>query len=407
MRQLLNINNYHYRRGGADAVYLDHAELMGARGWSNSFFSMKHEKNQPSSWSRFFVDEIEYGNGYTVIEKLGKASKTIYSFEAQRNLLGLLQEFPADIAHLHNIYHHLSPSILSTLDQQGVPAVMTAHDLKIACPAYKMLADDGICERCKGGNVLNLIQHRCIRGSFAASSLVAVEAFVQQRLQSYRKHLKRIVVPSRFYHQKFVEWGWPSEQFVHIPNFIEARRYTPRFEPGRYFLYFGRLAPEKGLMTLMRAAKAAGVPLRIAGVGPDEAALKALHSELQGDVEFMGYRSGSQLHELIAQARCVVLPSEWYENAPLTVMESFALGKPVIGARIGGIPEMVLDGQTGWTFSSRNTDELAVLLAQTADASSGPRLETMGRAARSFVESAFGPEAYALAMLSLYEDLLA
>lgn len=405
MPRLLNVNSYHYRRGGSDAVYFDHAQLMQSRGWSNAFFSMKHANNVPSEWSRYFIDEIEFGNRYSFAQKVAMAGKVIYSFEAQRKLRELLQAFPADLAHLHCIYHHHSPSILATLAQAGIPAVMTAHDLKIACPAYKMLTDDGVCERCKDGSVLNVVQHRCVRDSLGASMLVAAETWVHRRLQSYRKYLKRIVVPSRFFLEKFVEWGWPAETFAHIPNFIDATRFTPRFEAGRYMLYFGRLAPEKGVATLMRAAKAAGVPLRIAGTGPEAESLIALQAQLQGDVEFLGFCSGDDLHALIAQSRCVVVPSEWYENAPLAVLESFALGKPVIGARIGGIPEMVIDDQTGWSYTSRSADELAAVLARVADPAFTPTLEATGRSARAFVEARYSPAAYAESMLGLYEDI--
>ena len=185
---------------------------------------------------------------------------------------------------------------------------------------------------------------------------------------------------------------------------MDAERFAPNFEPGKYFVYCGRLSPEKGVATLLRAAKAAGAALKVVGTGPMEAELKSLQQELCGDVEFLGYRSGGELHGLIRGARAVVLPSEWYENAPMNVLESFALGKPVIGARIGGIPEIVIDSQTGWTFESGDADELAALLRQVA-AEPAARIEQMGRSARSFVETHFSRAGYAEAMLALYSSL--
>lgn len=156
--------------------------------------------------------------------------------------------------------------------------------------------------------------------------------------------------------------------------------------------------------TLMRAAKSAGVKVKIVGTGPIEAELHALQTELQGDIEFLGYRSGADLHALIQQSRAVVLPSEWYENAPMSVLESFALGKPVIGARIGGIPEMVIDGETGWTFESRNTEELTDLLAKLSHLPPAP-LEQIGRSARAFVETHFNRAGYVASTLDLYANL--
>lgn len=404
MSRLLSINNYHYRRGGSDVVYLDHAALIEEQGWRTGFFSMNHPKNFETPWSKYFIDEIEFGHAYSVGRKLAMASKVVYSVEAQKKLKRLLNDFPADVAHLHCIYHHLSPSIISTLRNAGIPVVMTAHDLKIACPAYKMLNDTGVCEKCKDGSLLNVVRHRCVRGSLAASAIVMVESGVHRMLDTYQSKLDKVVVPSRFFMEKFIEWGWPREKFAYIPNYVDASRFEPAYDVGDYFLYFGRLAPEKGVATLMRAAKAAGVKLKIAGTGPIEAELHALQLELAGDIEFLGYRSGAELHTLIREARAMVLPSEWYENAPMSVLESFALGTPVVGASIGGIPEMVIDGETGWTFESRNADELAALLSSVA-AMPAAKIAQVGHAARSYVTSNFSRAGYLQATLTLYAEL--
>ena len=404
MPKLLSVNSYHYRRGGSDVVYLEHAALMQELGWENAFFAMHHPKNEPTPWDRHFVSEIEFGHAYTPLAKIAMASKVIYSFEARRKVRQLLKEFPADIAHLHCIYHHLSPSIIPALKDAGVPVVMTAHDLKIACPAYKMLNRTGVCERCRGGNYTNVVKYRCVRDSLAASAIVAVESTVHGLLKTYRRHLDKVVVPSRFFRDKFVEWGWPAGQFEYIPNYVDATRFRPDFEPGNYFLYFGRLAPEKGVATLLEAAARAGVPLKVVGTGPEDEALKRLNAEYGQSAEFLGYRSGDELHELIRGALAVVLPSEWYENAPMSVLESFALGKPVVGARIGGIPEMVIDGQSGWAFESRNATELADVLKKIKQA---PKAEVaaLGRSARAFVEENFSRARYVRATQALYASL--
>lgn len=403
-KRLLSINNYHYRRGGSDVVYLEHAALMEELGWENGFFSMHHPKNYDTPWSRYFVDELEFGHAYGLAAKLGMAAKVVYSFEAQKKLKQLLRDFRPGVAHLHCIYHHLSPSILSTLSAAGVPTVMTAHDLKIACPAYKMLNDGGICERCKDGSVLNVVKHRCVRGSLGASGIVAVESLLHRRLNTYQKYLDKVVVPSRFFMEKFIEWGWPRDKFVYIPNYVDASRFAPDYAPGDYFLFFGRLAVEKGGATLLRAAHAAGVKLKMVGTGPEQEALLALQAQLQGDVEFLGYKTGADLHALIRGARAVVLPSEWYENAPMSVLESYAFGKPVIGASIGGIPEMIDEGETGWTFESRNVEQLADVLRRVR-ALPDSAVERAGRAGRALVEQRFNRAGYVSATLQLYADL--
>ena len=408
MPRLLSINNYHYRKGGSDVVYFEHAALMEKMGWENAFFSSHHKKNVATQWEKYFVDEIEYGHKeeYSMIQKLAMVPKVIYSIEAKKKIARLINDFRPDIAHTHCIYHHLSPSILPVLREAGVPTVMTAHELKIACPAYKMLNRSGICERCKDGSLFNVIKYRCIQDSLAASAVVALESSIHQRLELYKKNLSKVITPSRFYMEKFIEWGWPRDKFVYIPNYVDASQFTPRFEPGSYFLYFGRLAPEKGVATLMRAAKAAGVQLKLVGTGPEEASLRALHETIASDAEFLGYRSGTELHDLIRGARAVVLPSEWYENAPMSVLESYALGKPVIGARMGGIPEMIVEGETGWLFESLNVDALSGVLER-CNSMPDDKLAEFGRAARALVEERFNRTGYVEAIQSVYANLLA
>jgi glycosyltransferase involved in cell wall biosynthesis len=404
MKKLLNVNSYHYRRGGSDVVYFEHAALMEQRGWENGYFSMHHPKNVPTPWSKYFIEELEFGNAYSTLDKVKMASKVIFSFEAQNKLKRLSNDFRADIAHLHCIYHHLSPSILYTLNDLGIPAVMTAHDLKIACPAYKMLNSEGICERCKTGSVLNVIKYKCVRDSLAASAIVAAESALHRTLQSYNRLLTRVIAPSRFFEHKLIEWGVPAQKITYIPNYVDASKFSPGFTPGEYFLYFGRLAVEKGVGTLIKAAKLARVHLKIAGTGPMEDELKAIAGDAE-NVEFLGFRSGDDLHNLIKNARAVVLPSEWYENAPMSILESFALGKPVIGAEIGGIPELITSGETGWTFPSSDLNALSDTLSRCASLPD-TQLIQMGKSAREDVASRFTAQGYAEKMQAEYESIL-
>ncbi len=402
--KLLSLNTYNYRRGGSDAVFLDHDRLFRDAGCETAVFTMHHPKNEPSPWSDYFADELEFGNAYSLRQKLIMAGKVVYSWEARAKLERLLGNFPADIAHAHCIYHHLSPSVLSLLHQRGIPTVMTAHDLKLACPAYKMLNKNGICEKCKNGNLLHVIKNRCIHNSLTTSTVVAVESAIHKSLRMYKNNLDRVVTPSIFFRDKLIEWGWNPEKLIYIPNFINANQYAPQYEPGDYFLYFGRLAPEKGVDTLIKAALTAGVKLRIAGTGPYEAELRALLPAHSEQVEFLGFYSGENLRSLIREARAIVLPSQWYENAPISILEAYASGKPVIGACIGGIPEMLQEGETGFLFESGNVSELADKLRIISD-TSNHQISEMGRAARRYVCATFTAERYFNDMLTLYESL--
>lgn len=404
MATLLSINNYYYRRGGAEVVFLAQNELFESMGWKVVPFAMHHKHNIPSPWSRYFVDEIEFGEQYSLLEKLRKIPKTIYSTESQRKLESLIAAEKPDICHIHNIYHHISPSILPVLKRQRIPVVLTLHDLKIACPAYKMLNRSGVCERCKQGRLYNVVTNRCVKDSIALSTVVLLEGVLHRLLKTYEKNVDRFVVPSEFYLEKFVEWGWNRERFVHIPNFVDVVEHQAGDSVGSQFVYFGRLAPEKGVATFIRAAALAGVSALIVGTGPEHEALIGLAKSLGADVKFLGYRSGEQLREVIRAARATVLPSEWYENAPISVLESYALGVPVIGARIGGIPELIREGETGFTFLSGSADELAVVLRKTQEMSCA-ELAAMGRNARALAESEFTSERYSERLVNLYADL--
>lgn len=403
-RNLLSLNTFFYRRGGSEAVFFDHDELFRGIGWDTAMFAMHHPQNFDTPWSEYFVDELEFGHAYGALQKLKMAGKVIYSFEAKDKLSRLLEKFQPDIAHGHLLYHHLSPSVMALLHERGVPTVMTAHDLKIACPAYTMYNATGVCERCIDGNLLNLIRHKCVRGSLSASVLVAVESSIHKSLRLWRRNLDRVVTPSRFYKDKFIEWGWPEDKLVYIPNYIDSSAYHPDFEPGDYFFYFGRLTKQKGVDTLIEAAKAQRCRLLIAGTGPEEDELKRQAAGAD-NIEFLGYCTGEHLHTLIREARAIILPSVGYENAPISVLEAYASGKPVIGARIGGIPELIEEGVTGMTFESTDGANLGQCLSAFADMPL-QEIRGMGENGRELVETTFTQKNYLERTLALYETLL-
>lgn len=402
MPNLLSVNNYYYARGGAETIFLEHNRLLAAHGWNVAPFSMRHPRNLPSEWSGYFIDELELGSQYSFLEKAVRLPKVIYSLEARRRLASLLDAFPPQVCHAHNIYHHLSPSILGLLKSRGVPTVMTLHDLKVACPAYSMLTHDGVCERCRGGRLSNVIRHRCIKGSLAMSSVIYLESTLHRWLDSYRRCVSRFVVPSRFYLEKLVSWGFDRAQFEYIPNFIDPHSFRPGYEPGQHVVYVGRLSPEKGIATLIGACHDARVPLKIAGTGPQLAQLQALVASLGADVEFLGYLSGAALHDAIRSARVAAVPSESYENAPLGVLEAYALGKPVIGARIGGIPELIRDGETGRIVPSGDRGALAAAIRAIADMPDDA-VRDLGLQGRQWVERDFTSSQYLARILALYE----
>ena len=266
---------------------------------------MRHKNNKPSTWESYFVEEIEFGNEYSLLKKLTFVPKVIYSLEARKNLQKLLSVIKPNVCHAHNIYHHITPSILSLLYQRGIPVFLTLHDLKLACPAYTMLTHDGICERCKNGNLYNVVTHKCIKQSRGLSTIVFAEALLHKLLDSYTKNTMKLISPSKFYIEKFVEWGFNRDKFKYIPNFVQIKTESENYNVGKSFLYFGRLSPEKGLKTLITAASLANVQIWFAGNGAMESELKKYSEELNVEAKYFGYLSGENLYEKISNARMV------------------------------------------------------------------------------------------------------
>jgi glycosyltransferase involved in cell wall biosynthesis len=401
---LLSINNYFYPRGGAEVLFLEHNRLFEGAGWQVVPFAMRHPQNLPTPWADYFPDEIEFGRSYGLATKLLHAERVIFSLQARRRMQELLAQVRPRIAHAHNIYHHLSPSILPTLRARGIPVVMTVHDLKLACPAYTMMAADQPCERCRGGRIHNVVVNRCIKGSLVLSGLIMVETLVHRLLRLYDANVTKFVVPSRFVLDKLVQWGWDRDRFVHIPNFVDVERFQPDRPIGKRFVYCGRVQKNKGVETLVRAAALARQPVTIAGDGPEATRLRALATDVGADVVFLGHLSKAELSDVVQSARAIVVPSEVNENAPLALLEGYAAGRPAIGARIAGIPELVREEETGALFPSGDVAALAAALDRFA-ALPEARLTEMGAAGRRWVEQDFTATRYRNRLLALYDSL--
>ena len=380
---LLLINKFYHDVGPAGGVgryIVQEEEDLRARGWSVVPFAIRDEHVRPSEWSRFFPAAHDYSTPRISVGALGAAASLIWNREAARKLDLLIRATRPDVAHLHNIYHHLSPSLLPVLRRHRIPVVMTLHDLRLLCPAIHMRRDDEVCERCKGGRFWEAVRGRCVKGSAAASLLSAVETAHQRSRRLYETVVGRFLCPSAFYARKYAEWGYPADRLTHLPNFVDLEAWRPSdAPPGDAYLYFGRLSREKGLLTLLRAharweaaRREAGAPppprLRLAGSGPLESDLQTLAEELApARIELLGPLTPADLAEEIRSARFTVLPSEWYENGPFSLLESLASGVPVVGADIGGIPENLCDGEDGVLYRSGDATDLTRALER-ADA---------------------------------------
>jgi glycosyltransferase involved in cell wall biosynthesis len=385
--KVLFANNYYYLRGGSERVLFDEMEMLRARGHEALAFSRRNGRNVPCPQEEFFPPDFSY-DGVPLSKKAAAAFRLVYSPQCRSSLAALLGRFRPDLMHAHNIYGRLTTAVLDAAEGAGVPVVMTLHDYKLLCPSYLMLRGSGVCEACLGGGFYHCAVRRCHRGSLLASAVVSFESYFNRALGKFRP-VRYFICPSRFMLEKHALAGFPREKLLHVPNSIDTGRLRPDYGPGGYVLYAGRLSREKGVITLLRAVKGLGLTLRVAGAGPmrQECEAFAARHGIE-NVVFEGHREGDDLGALFRGAAFVVFPSEWYENAPMTVLEAFAYGKPVVASKAGGIPEMVEDGMTGLLFSPGDHEELREKIMFLADRPS--LVSSMGREARRKVEDNHG-----------------
>jgi len=400
--RVLNVNKYYYLRGGAERYFFQLGRLLESRGHEVIPLAMRGERNVPTPYERYFVSEVEFRGHPGAWQELRAAGRVLYSWEARAKAEALIRETRPDVAHLHNIAHQLSPSILGPMKRHGMRVVQTLHDYKLVCPTYRLYAKGEVCEACGDGHYFAAVRRRCNGGSWTASLVSALETTLHRTvLRSYR-HVDRFLAPSRFLRDKVVALGIPGERVMHVPYYLDLGEFPVMEGVGSRFVYLGRLSDEKGLPTLLRAMeRVRGMGCLVAGEGPMEDWVRREAGRLPPDrVRLTGYVDGDRLRQVLAEARAVVVPSEWYENSPLTIYEAFACGRPVVGSRIGGIPELVLHERTGLLFEPGDAEGLAENLQRLAD---DPGLaRRMGREARSHVEALTDRERHLAALREAY-----
>lgn len=347
MRVLL-VNKFYYRRGG-DCVYaLGLERMLRSRGHEVAVLAMDYGENLPSEWSGYFPSEMS---------ALKALHRPFGDGETRSKVGRLLRDFAPEVVHLNNVHTQLSPVVGELAHGAGCRVVWTLHDYKLLCPRYDCLrGGQRLCEACLQGGKGGCLRHRCMKGSLAASLIGWAEA-----LRWGRRRLEAMtdvfICPSRFMAAKMAEGGFNTGKLATLCNFIDVSRCerADGFARGDYYCYVGRLSHEKGVRTLIEAANGLPLPLKVIGGGPLEGELRGMAA---GHVELVGYKDWAALKEMVGRARFVVVPSEWYENNPLSVLEALCLGTPVLGARIGGIPELIEEGRNGLTFESRSVEDL-------------------------------------------------
>ncbi|UZP67617.1 glycosyltransferase family 4 protein [Desulfovibrio mangrovi] len=394
--KVLLANKFFFLNGGSETVFFQEREYLRNQGHGVIDFSMKDPRNIASAYGSYFVKNFDFKKS----SSFKTALSFIHSVEAVSKISKLVEETRPDIAHLHNIYHQLTPSIIPALKSRGVKVILTLHDTKLVCPNYLSLCHESICDECKGKYYYKTILKDCQR-SIMKSALLAIEAYFHRLMKSY-EGVDCFIAPSYFLAEKIEAVRPELGQVRVLYNGIDTEAILPSEIDNGYILYLGRLSKEKGVPTLLKAYQKLKIKpqLKIVGTGPLLESLRENYS----DVVFTGYKSGDELTRLIARSSCVVVPSEWYENCSMVVLEAMAYGKPVVGSKVGGIPEQVEDGVSGALFTMGDADELVLKLTMLmGDVELRRRL---GRAARAKVEDKYSLAAHNQGLMDIYSKVL-
>jgi glycosyltransferase involved in cell wall biosynthesis len=405
--RILYCNKYNYPFSGTEVYLFELMQLMQERGHEVALFSMADPRGEPTPFDQHFVPHIDFKARSRWWNKPRQVGQAIYSADARRRIRAMIGEFRPDVAHVRNIYHHLSPSILWELKAQNVPAVYHLNDFKLLCPSYNLVAQGETCEACKGGEFWHAIEKRCYPGTGALVALTA-EAYAQRWLGTYEKCVDLFLAPSRFVRDKFVEHGWDGGKFEVLTHFQKAHTLRElNAKNDGPVLYFGRLSAEKGIADLLRAMqKLPQLRLMVAGDGPQRGELQRLANSLSlSNVKFVGHVGGEERDALIAKSRFTVLPSHAYETLGKTILESYSEGRAVVASDLGSRRELVRHRETGFLYRPGDVDQLAAAIQSMA--SKPEWAEKMGRAGWDLVRQRYTPEEHYQKLLNIYEGLVA
>ena len=407
-KKVLLVNNFYYNRGG-DCTYLFGLKnILEKKGHNVIVFSMHHPQNIDSLWSKYFVNYINYDEEVKRISfksAIKVATRTIFFLKAKRMIDKLIREEKPDIAHLQNIHHHITPSILYSLKKNKIPVIWTLHDYQLICPNISFLAHGSICERCKKHKYYWPPIIQCKKSSFAASLMSSIE-IILHNMMGIDRLINMYIAPSQFLKDKFIEFGFKKEKISQVSHFINDDLIIESTEEDDYYLFVGRITEEKGVKTLIDAAvKVNSSRLKIIGAGPllEQKIMYAEEKDKNKIIDFLGYMNHEEVFKILNRCKFLVVPSQWYETSGLVILEAFACGKPVIGAHIGGIPELIINYETGLTFRMGDADDLSSKIKYMIDNPKETR--RMGRNAIEYLKKELNAEMHYKKIVEIYNKI--
>lgn len=359
--RIIHVHKYFYLRAGGERYMLTLMREQERLGHTVAPFSMHYPKNDPSPWSDFFVSELKTesgtGRGFAAIKQTLTAA---WSFEAYRKMKAMIRVFKPDIVHVHNIYTHLSPSILKACKDEGVPVVMTVHDYGLVSANHALWNNDAPMDLNRLG-LLATAKTRYIKGSFLGTLVLDVIQKFHNQTGMYERFINRFLVSTKFVSRVLVNAGYSIEK-IFVDGLMTEKATTPNAKREDFILFVGALEKYKGVQTLIQAMKSfPKTRLKIAGSGSCEQEFKEMAKDMP-QIEFLGFVHGDALSALMATARVAVVPSIWYEPYGLVAVESMKFGTPVVVSDRGGLPELVEDGVSGRVFKAGNVRDLVETL---------------------------------------------
>lgn len=383
-RRILIVNKFLYQRGGDCIVALSTRDLLRERGYETAIWGMEYGENEKSEYDHTFAAEVRFNGNAS--DKITAGLRTMGFAGVRKSFGKVLKEFRPDTVHFHNIHSYLSPTIVKMAHEYGARTLWTMHDYKLACPSYLCTRDGKPCTECLN-NPSAVIKYKCMKGSTAASIIAYLEA-CKWSISKLSQYTDIFICPSRFMAEMMIKAGVPQHKTIVLHNFSRLQTTDETAQTEDYYAYFGRLSTEKGVETLLKAASDLPYKLKVFGEGPSEKQLKDKYGRYR-QIEFYGQADAHTVTRTMASARLTVMPSECYENNPLSVIESLCAGTPVAGSRTGGIPELILPGD-GILFEPSNTEELKKAVETIYASSNTDRKAIMERA-----RERFSPDKYA------------
>jgi glycosyltransferase involved in cell wall biosynthesis len=389
--KILLVHNAYCESGGEDVAFDAERRLLESAGHQVVIYRRTNE-------------EIETYSGF---ERLALVSRVVWAKDARQDIAALLRQEKPQLAHMHNTFMMVSPSVYSACREVGVPVVQTLHNYRLLCPAANFFRKAHVCEECVEHSLWRGIRHGCYRDSRPATMTVALMLALHRRWRTWMEMVNGYIALTEFARQKFISGGLPADNVSVKPNFVHPDP-GERAGSGEYALFVGRLAPEKGLHILLASWERLhnSLPLHVVGDGPMRTRLEAQAVECGlANILFRGRLTRSAVWEAIKGAKFLILPSECYENFPVTVAEAFACGIPVICSRHGAMQEIVSDSRTGLHFTPGSPEDLAQKVEW---ASTHPgRMAEMGKEARREYESRYASERNYSLLMEIYRRVLA